>query len=198
MNIVDVSRAEALAMSVALCGSRTQEQDARPTDLADILCALEVLPSSVRGDRTGRKVILLIRGLPGAGKNTLGAALSATFALPEPRSADDFFCGPDGFVYNPAKSAQAHAACLLGAAEDLAADGVAIVANTFCKGWEVNPYLALSIVTDADLVVIDLFDAGLVDEALAVWTKHGVPVQTIAAMRAAYEEDWAHSMNYAY
>jgi hypothetical protein len=62
-----------------------------------------------------------------------------------------------------------------------------VVANTFTQRWELEPYLRMAKDIGATVVVVDVFDAGLSDEALATRNVHGVPVQSIAAMRARWE-----------
>ena len=132
-------------------------------------------------------LLLLFRGLPGSGKSTL----AVTTGLPVV-SADDFFTGPDGvYRFDPSRLAQAHAACQEAARDYLLGppNGVA-VANTFSQGWEIRPYAHIAERFGARLVVVDLFDSGRTDAALAARNVHDVPVETIRAMRARWEHDW--------
>lgn len=86
--------------------------------------------------RTHAFIILLLRGLPGAGKSTLGEALGLPCV-----AADDF--RPEG-PYDPADSPAAHAACLA-AAERFCEQGRSFaVANTFVREWEMEPYYQLA------------------------------------------------------
>ncbi len=132
-----------------------------------------------------RPILLLFRGLPGSGKSTV----AATTGFPVV-SADDYFVGSDGvYRFDPTKLPLAHEACQDEAWCFLDSGNVA-VANTFAQGWEIQPYVALARRTGATLVVVDLFDGGRSDEELAVRNTHGVPVETIRAMRARWESDW--------
>lgn len=130
--------------------------------------------------------LTIIRGLPGAGKSTLAADLGGpVFA------ADDFFLDPDGvYRFDPKLLPQAHAQCQENTRAALARGQNVSVANTFTQGWEFQPYLKIAKDTGAVVRVIDLFDGGLTDEALAARGLHGVPLAGIRAMRARYEHDW--------
>jgi predicted kinase len=133
--------------------------------------------------------LILIRGLPGSGKSTLAFRLS-----PNPRAADDFFVRDGIYQFDGSKLSQAHAACQEAARADLAATGLAVVCNTFSQGWEIYPYIEIARKTGARLTVLDLFDSGANDEALARANTHGVPAQTIALMRSRWEHDWARAV----
>lgn len=130
--------------------------------------------------------LFLIRGLPGSGKSTLASVLNvSSFA------ADDFFVGDDGvYRFNPADLGAAHAQCQGRAKRSLSEGASCAVANTFTQRWELEPYFIMARETGARIVVLDLFDAGLSDAALAARNEHGVPVGGIAAMRGRYEHDW--------
>jgi len=137
------------------------------------------------------KTVVIIRGLPGSGKSTLAAQIAVERGFPPPRAADDYFTDPEGrYTFNPALLGAAHAACQKGIADDLRAVGAAIVTNTFTQGWEFQPYVNIAAAEAAVIEVIDLFDGGLSDDALAARNVHGVPTSTIAAMRGRWEKDW--------
>lgn len=130
--------------------------------------------------------LFLIRGLPGSGKSTLASVLNVpSFA------ADDFFVGEDGqYRFDPAQLGAAHAQCQGRTRSALGEGASCAVANTFTQRWELEPYFIMARETGARVVVVDLFDAGLDDAALAERNEHGVPVAGIAAMRSRYEHDW--------
>jgi hypothetical protein len=137
------------------------------------------------------QTLFLVRGLPGVGKSTLGRSLGLTFA------ADDFFTRADGtYAFDPAQLAAAHADCQDRVMRALAVDQIrkVVVANTFSQRWELEPYFQIAArlkIGDVKVTVVDLFDGGLDDAALAARCVHGVPEAAIAAMRARWEPDWA-------
>jgi predicted kinase len=130
-------------------------------------------------------VILLIRGLPGSGKSTL----AATTGLPV-FEADDYFTR--GGVYNfvPAEIAAAHAACQDKARKAVEAGCSFVVSNTFSQRWEMQPYLAMATEAGVEYIIMDLFDGGKPDSALACRNIHEVPLASIQAMRARWEHKW--------
>ena len=133
-------------------------------------------------------ICYIIRGLPGAGKTTHAKSLGIPVV-----SADDFFTRPDGsYDFDPSFISDAHGYCRRQAAALLNAGHDIAIANTFSRGWEVRGYtehLVLIVECDIEFRFIDLFDAGLSDEALAARCVHGVPVEKIAAMRARWERN---------
>tara|TARA_Y100000034_G_scaffold99818_1_gene122831 strand:- start:2886 stop:3155 length:270 start_codon:yes stop_codon:yes gene_type:complete len=64
-----------------------------------------------------------------------------------------------------------------------------VVHNTFSTRWEMEPYLRMAGGTTV-VSVLDLFDGGCTDEELFKRNSHGVPLETITAMRARWEHDW--------
>tara|TARA_Y100000310_G_scaffold154528_1_gene154073 strand:- start:631 stop:1104 length:474 start_codon:yes stop_codon:yes gene_type:complete len=144
--------------------------------------------------------LFLIRGLPGSGKDTLAGRLKGTTELVQIHSADDFFVTHNGewtkhpfetvYKFDPKMLPQAHKACQQDC-DDSLEDGYDVaICNTFSCRWELQPYLDLAKKHDATVIVMDLFDAGLTDEELAERNTHGVPVESIAAMRRRWESEW--------
>jgi hypothetical protein len=131
------------------------------------------------------KTIFIVRGLPGSGKSTIGGKFGAV------RSADDYFTSDRGeYIFDPSKIVAAHAACQQAVKTDLDNGDIAVVANTFCMGWEFTPYIEIAAEVSAAVVVVDLFDGGLDDAGLEARNVHGVSAAGIAAMRARWEADW--------
>ena len=134
--------------------------------------------------------LILIRGLPGSGKSTLATKLANCTVV----SADDYFTTPTGeYNFDPAKLKAAHDDCQERAAGLLLLDGRSVVvANTFSRRWEMQPYMELPFYHDMNIhtTVVDLFDAGLTDAQLAQINSHGVPESQIAIMRGRWEHDW--------
>jgi predicted kinase len=130
--------------------------------------------------------LFLVRGLPGAGKSTLARSLAPTTV-----AADDFFNDERGvYRFDRNRLGEAHAWCQ-NAARTFLRKGDVAVANTFTETWEIAPYIEIAAKAGAHLVVVDLFDGGLDNRALAARNEHGVPEEGIAAMRKRYEHDWS-------
>lgn len=139
--------------------------------------------------------LYIIRGLPGSGKTTLGNQLrkankSGTIHI----ATDDYFTDPSGrYFFDPSKIAVAHEECLRRATEAMMGGISVIVANTFSQRWEFQKYLDGANLNDFSYTVLDLFDNGCDDYTLQRRQKHGVPIETIAAMRARWEHDWSNA-----
>lgn len=95
-----------------------------------------------------------------------------------------FHINSDGvYVFQPERVKEAHAWCqdytrmILKEGRDVA------VANTFTRRWELAPYYEMG----AERVVEITVNTQLTDAELAARTVHGVPVETITAMRERWE-----------
>ena len=141
--------------------------------------------------RKNKRRMILLRGLPGSGKNTLGE-LYGQSAI----AADDYFTDPEGnYAFDAGKLPAAHAWCQQEAARELLSCDTVIVANTFSQRWELQPYLDLAAELregghTVQVHIVDLYDGGLTDAELAERNTHGVPLHTISRMRARWEADW--------
>jgi predicted kinase len=134
--------------------------------------------------------MILVRGLPGSGKSTLARALARANGLHEKAviEADDFFVGHDGvYRFDASQLGKAHAECIYDATHS--DNHVVIVANTFTQRWEMQPYIEHA-KREGMLLQVVTVDTDLTDEQLAARNVHGVPADTIAAMRARLEHDW--------
>ena len=133
-------------------------------------------------------MLFLIRGLPGSGKTSFARDIGEGEV--EVLEADDFFYVGREYRFDPKKLGQAHEYCRT-RCEALLRDKVwASVANTFTQRWEMEPYLKIAKEAGIRVHVVSLFDGGLTDEELFERNSHGVPLKTIASMRARYEHDW--------
>lgn len=129
-------------------------------------------------------LMIVLRGLPGSGKSTWAARHHPEAVI---CSADHFFEGPDGYRFDESRLGEAHAACAAKAIEAMAAGAPTVVVdNTHSQPWEWRVVSAAARALGYRLEVVDLFDAGLTDDALAVRNRHDVPADVIAAMRARW------------
>lgn len=128
--------------------------------------------------------LVLLRGLPGSGKTTLGEIISKNFSSNNNViSADDFFTDHNGtYVYDAEKIGQAHRQCELNCAT-LMQNGsrLIVVANTFTQKWEMNPYyeMATHYGYRVHSVVVENRHEGV--------NVHNVPMDKIEFMRERFE-----------
>ena len=92
--------------------------------------------------------LILLRGLPGSGKTTLGNVILKNFVTDQPDvlSADDFFINEEGlYVFDATKLKEAHNDCLLRCANKMKNQIFRIVvANTFTQEWEMEKYFEIA------------------------------------------------------
>jgi predicted kinase len=132
-----------------------------------------------------QQILTIVRGLPGSGKSSYAAKISKNVF-----AADDFFMEDGEYKFDPFKLSEAHAQCQERTKLALQNGNDAVVANTFTQRWEMEPYLVMAKTHNARVVVVDCFDGGMDDAALAATNVHGVPVAVIATMRGRWEHDW--------
>lgn len=148
------------------------------------------------------KKLIIISGLPSAGKSTLARTLAPEGAI---CTTDDFpglytrvegqtiFNGmelnDDGtpliVVAHQWNQSKAHD--LMEAGED-----VVVIANTNTQRWEFQPYLDMAEQYEYEVERKDLFDAGLSDKQLVSRNVNGVTADVISRMREHYVkgDDW--------
>lgn len=91
------------------------------------------------------KILLLIRGLPGAGKSTLAKQLVQK-AKAQTFSIDSYFTTPSGeYRFDFSKNHLAYKACQEKTKEAmLAGESFVIVDHTFTLDWEMEPYFGFA------------------------------------------------------
>jgi hypothetical protein len=145
------------------------------------------------------KVLYIVRGLSGSGKSSLGDALTNpifddSVELPEGQrcapqawkkhfySADDYFTDKQGnYNFDPNKLADAHADCFSNVEIAMTKGYINKIAvcNTFSQKWEARPYFKLAKKYDYSPFVLECQNT--------FKNVHGVPQETIDAMRERWE-----------
>ncbi len=142
------------------------------------------------------RTMYIMRGLPGSGKSTIARSLRSPISPRSPFrpticSADAYMLDERGhYCFDAGLLPEAHANCKRDAEVATNYGRDVVVDNTNIQRWMFQPYLELAEREDYAVVVVDVYDGGLSDEALALRNVHGCPQETIARMRARYEHDW--------
>ena len=93
--------------------------------------------------------LTLIRGLPGSGKSTLAKTYHAVHL-----EADMYFINKQGkYQFDPLLLKDAHVWCQQQCKFFLSRGEDVVVANTFIKRWEIEPYRQLATLFNATLVI---------------------------------------------
>lgn len=117
--------------------------------------------------------LVLIRGLPGSGKSTMAKVLSQVGY--EHFEADMFFEQDGRYQFDSTRIKEAHAWCRRHTQAALARGARVVVANTFTRLNEMEPYFSMT----SNIRVI---------EAVGRWQNvHGVPEEKLLAMAARWE-----------
>ena len=127
--------------------------------------------------------LYLIRGLPGVGKTTLAERLQVQHV-----EADMFFIKNGVYQFDASLIKDAHEWCQTAARQKLY-DGDVAVSNTFTRRWELAPYYEMvnGPYRERPRVMEITVTSLLSDGELALRTRHGVPRETITAMRERWE-----------
>ena len=92
--------------------------------------------------------LILLRGLPGSGKSTLGQIILKCLSTDHPHvlSADDYFYDQNGkYHFDASKLKEAHNDCQEKCAKRMKLEFVKIVvANTFTEEWEMERYFEMA------------------------------------------------------
>ena len=123
------------------------------------------------------KELILLRGLPGAGKTTFVKHLVDTHHV----EADQYFMHDGEYKFDASKLRQAHQWCQDTVAEWMSHGWSIVVSNTFTQEWEMEPYywLAEQYGYRVSSVIVENRHQGV--------NEHGVPLETLTKMRERFE-----------
>ena len=125
--------------------------------------------------------IILVRGLPGSGKSTFAKCVIEDHGRHVLCEADEYFTDDKGnYRFDPKELKSAHQMCQIKTRMTLFHGKDAIVANTFIKKWEMQPYYKLAEEFEAEVVV--LVKKGDYKNI------HGVPDWKLEQMQRAWED----------
>lgn len=122
------------------------------------------------------KQIILLRGLPGAGKSTLAKMICS-----HDIEADMYFMQAGEYKFDVSKLRQAHAWCQNKTEEWLKLGYNVTVSNTFTQEWEMMPYFALA--KQYGYMVQSL----IVENRHNGESEHNVPQETLNKMKQRFE-----------
>ena len=133
------------------------------------------------------KELILLRGVPGAGKSTVAKLMGAGGAGYAHFEADMYFMEDGVYKFNPTKIRDAHAWCQNNVERAMLLNhttgdnSVIIVSNTFTQEWEMEAYYALAKQWGYKVFSI------IVENRHGGVNEHGVPEDKLQAMKDRFE-----------
>ncbi|XP_048790560.1 NEDD4-binding protein 2-like 2 isoform X3 [Lagopus muta] len=173
--------------SNGFCETRKEYWEEPKTYSAEGMRRFSFLPEE-RFD-CSRKVLLILRGLPGSGKSTLSRFLLDHSRDGVALSTDDYFRQQDGYTYNAAQLGDAHDWNQKRAKQAMEqGKSPVIIDNTNTQAWEMKPYVEVALEKGYRVEFREpdtwwKFDP----EELEKRNKHGVTREKIAQMLERYE-----------
>lgn len=125
-------------------------------------------------------ILIIVRGLPGAGKSTMAEKLVRSGAAVHHFEADMYFVQNGEYKFDSSKLNDAHEWCRKMVMTSLRNGHNTVVSNTFVRKWEVEPYINMCNGLGIDYVIIEA--NGEYDSV------HNVPEETIKRMRLNWEK----------
>lgn len=140
-----------------------------------------------------RASLILIRGLPGAGKSTLAQHLSTELGYRH-FEADMFFIDEQGkYTFDPNRLSDAHHWCQGETQIALKRGERVIVSNTFVEKWEIEPYVKMARQVGKNIEIVEV-NGGFT-------SIHGVPQTTIREMQRKWysiPNSWKHIVKHTF
>ncbi|TMW59356.1 hypothetical protein Poli38472_004425 [Pythium oligandrum] len=145
---------------------------------------------------SNKKQVVILRGIPGSGKSSLGREISMICQIRGVGcticSADPQFETPRGYVFDPQKLSLAHDSCKERFQHALTNESTAIVVvdNTNTQRWEYEPYEILASESGCGLQILEMRCSNLLTSIrMAQRNSHGVAVVKVMAMFTRWEHD---------
>ena len=122
------------------------------------------------------KDLILLRGLPGAGKSTLALLLGYTHL-----ETDKYFMVEGEYKFDASKLKEAHEWCRSECERAMGWELNIVVSNTFTQEWEMEPYFKL-----AEKYGYTVFSV-VVENRHGGKNEHGVPEEKVQVMRNRFQ-----------
>ena len=130
-------------------------------------------------DHTQPAMLLILRGLPGAGKSTFAKYLSKMYGF-KIVEADAFMMENGVYKFDPKKLKFAHDSCKEQVRQYLMEGENIVVSNTSTQRWEMEPYIEMG--TKAHYIVKEHV------LRTQFGNVHGVPEEKVEIMRKRWED----------
>ena len=129
-----------------------------------------------------KKTLVLLRGLPGAGKSTVAELIGAKGAGYTHFEADMYFMQDGVYKFDPTKLKLAHNWCAIQTQKAMVDDtSIIIVSNTFTQEWEMETYYELARMHSYQVVSM------IVENRHGGKNVHGVPEDKLQAMADRFQ-----------